>query len=58
VVRFERIIHGRASGPVEVRPCVLKKNDDTVVLMDVQVPGLDGFDMALAFRSKGRIIRF
>ena len=47
VVRFERIMHGRTSGPVEASSCLLCENDDTVVLMDVQMCGPFRFERPL-----------
>jgi hypothetical protein len=52
VVRFNRIIHGRALGTIEASPCLLRENDDAVVLMDVQMRGPERFETVLAFGAK------
>jgi hypothetical protein len=53
MVRFNRIIHGRASGAIEARPSRLRRIDDTVVLMAVQMRGPHRFDNAVAFQKQG-----
>lgn len=44
----------RASSGEEALKCLLKEDDFAAVVLDVQMPGLDGFETALAIRQRER----
>jgi hypothetical protein len=52
MVRFNRIIHGRASRAIETRPSCMRRIDDTVILMDVQMRGPHRFETDVAFQKQ------